>query len=86
MSQNSELVIRVFGPQAQLVNDSVLHLGNLALPVTAETLLTRIGQTYPVLEDSVRQSRLAVNHQFASESDVISGGEELALIGLVSGG
>lgn len=86
MSERAELTVLVFGPQALLVGGETLTLRNITLPTTAAELLTRIGENYPALRDSVRHSHLAVNHRFAEGTEPISGAEEIALIGLVSGG
>lgn len=53
---------------------------------TCAGVLAGLGEAAPVLAPMLGGSRLAVNHEFAALSDTIAPGDEVALIGLVSGG
>jgi len=77
--------VRVFGPQAAIVGGSDLEV-EVASPVTVSRLMRGIQTSYPALADSIKVSRIAVNHEFAAAEDVITDEDEVALIGMISGG
>ncbi len=58
----------------------------LAEDATVADLLVSISTQYPLLEDRVALSRVAVNDRFSCSEDPIPPGSELALIPPVSGG
>ncbi|MGE4602094.1 MAG: MoaD/ThiS family protein [Planctomycetota bacterium] len=58
----------------------------LAEDATVADLLISISTQYPLLEDRVALSRVAVNDRFSRSEDPIPSGSELALIPPVSGG
>lgn len=82
------LQVKLFGPQALMVGQDQVELviNTADTAATCEQVLHALGEAYPVLANSLPVSRLAVNHAFALPEDSIHGDEELALIGLVSGG
>ncbi|MEN0020615.1 MAG: MoaD/ThiS family protein [Planctomycetota bacterium] len=53
---------------------------------TAGAVLESLGKASEALRESLRTSRLAVNHEFAGGDTVIRPGDEVALVGMVSGG
>ena len=83
---STELQVLVFGPQARMVGTDRLTLKELRLPTAANELLSRIGNRYPELAASLSVSRLAVNQEFVDTTALINTGDEVALIGLISGG
>jgi sulfur-carrier protein len=80
------LTIRLFGPEAQLAAASELAVDVERLPIRCAALRQRIAQREPRLAQSLKTARLAVNCEFASDEQLIGPGDELALIGSVSGG
>lgn len=78
--------VRVFGMQSQAIGADRLTLDDVRYPVLASHVLTRIAETYPELSGSIGASRLAVNHEFADSQTLIHCGDEVALVGLISGG
>lgn len=81
-----EITVHLFGAQAAIagVRETTLTLD--APSPTAASVLQALGEHIPELSDSLRTSRLAVNHEFASAEQPIRPGDEVALIGMVSGG
>lgn len=81
-----QLQILVFGPQAQTVGASSVDLENVTLPTTASKVLRLLAEQHSELQTSIKISRLAVNQKFASDDTEIQADDEVALIGLISGG
>ncbi|MBB3209653.1 molybdopterin converting factor small subunit [Rhodopirellula rubra] len=81
-----ELQVLVFGPQARTVGTDRMKLGKTKFPITADALMSRIVETYPNLSSSIGVSRLAVNHEFVESNSLINAQDEVALVGLISGG
>jgi len=77
--------VKLFGPEARLASCSQIELELDARP-TCKHVRQALGEHCPALGDALAHARLAVNHDFASDDRVIEAGDELALIGLVSGG
>ena len=77
--------ILLFGPQAKLAQTDRVTVDLQTSPTVAEALSV-IGKTMPELAPTLAVSRLAVNHEYASDEDVLSEEDEVALIGMVSGG
>lgn len=76
----------LFGPQAQLAETRQVALRFDRDAVTAADVLAALRDAAPRLSDSLGTSRLAVDHEFAAADRVIAPGDEVALIGMVSGG
>lgn len=87
-SKESTRVLHVllFGPQAHSVGTDRLDFDDLQFPITAGELMTKIATVYPALAGSLGVSRIAINHEFAAGDSTIDFGDEVALIGLISGG
>ncbi|TWU11109.1 MoaD/ThiS family protein [Allorhodopirellula heiligendammensis] len=81
-----DLQVLVFGPQAHSVGTDRLHIADVHVPITASSLLSKISDAYPDLAASIGLSRIAINHQFAAPEQLISLDDEIALVGLISGG
>lgn len=82
------MLVRVllFGPQARLAGSEAVDVSIDQPKVTAETVLAALGEQHTVLQESIPSSRLAINHEFAGATDPVGPSDELALIGMVSGG
>lgn len=79
------IVIRLFGPAARAVGGGEIAVQCEGVPTPA-LLRTRLVADAPALAPLLAASRFAVNHEFADESRAISDRDEVALIGMVSGG
>ncbi len=79
--------VLVFGPYADAVGDACVEV---VLPdegdVTAAEVLELLSEQHPALRAMLVHAMLAVNNGRAEESTVVRPGDELAIIGLVSGG
>lgn len=53
---------------------------------TCRAMMGRLAERFPALRPHLHAARLAVNSEFAGPERVIGEGDEVALIGLVSGG
>lgn len=80
-----EITVKLFGPQAQSAQARELRLVLAGSP-TVGALRAALAAAVPALAPSLASSRLAVNHEFAADSDAVSATDEVALIGMVSGG
>ena len=80
------VTVLLFGPQAQLAGRREIAVDLAGETASADTVLAALGEAAEELRDSLRTSRLAVNHEFASGETAIHPGDEVALIGMVSGG
>lgn len=80
-----EVRVLLFGPQADAAGRA--HVA-VTLPddATCADLRSRLAEAAPTLAPSLDASRFAVNSEFADESTRLSETDEIALIGLVSGG
>lgn len=78
--------VALFGPQAALAATREVELRLPSERATAADVLSALAEATPALRDSLPSSRLAVNHEFAALERVIEAGDEVALVGMVSGG
>lgn len=81
-----EVTVLLFGPQADLAGARTLRIDTPNEQPTAGEILAEVGLAVPALKGSLGSSRLAVNHEFVGNDKPISYGDEVALIGMVSGG
>ncbi|EMI58486.1 MoaD/ThiS family protein [Rhodopirellula sallentina] len=81
-----ELRVLVFGPQAKTAGVDCLRLGTINFPIRADEVLSMIAEQYPEIAPTLGVSRVAINHEFAESGSVIKPSDEVALIGLISGG
>lgn len=77
--------VLLFGPQADAAGRRAVEI-DLPEPADCRALRERLAQVCPALAPTLPASRFAVNHEFAAPDHPIRAGDELALIGLVSGG
>ena len=78
--------VLLFGPQASLAGCASVDVQVVSGQTTAAQILEQLGTSLPTLAASLPTSRLAVNHDYADPAAPLTGDEELALIGMVSGG
>ena len=78
-------LVRLFGPDARSVGEAQVEV-ELDNASTCAELRNELGAKYPSLKGSLDHARFAVNGEFAEDSRVIEASDEIALIGLVSGG
>jgi molybdopterin converting factor small subunit len=78
--------VLLFGPQATLAGARSVEVDVESDSPTATDILTALHEAAPALTGSLTSSRLAVNHEFAAADQTIHHGDEVALIGMVSGG
>lgn len=77
--------VRLFGPEAQLAGAQSLDV-EVVPPATCGALRELLLCKSPELAGSLRSARFAVNHTFASDETIVEATDEIALIGMVSGG
>lgn len=84
---STSYTILLFGPYADAVGSSAVPLAyHGAGPCTARLLLEQLEAEHPELRDLLSAAMLAVNCRRADANQQIGAADELALIGLVSGG
>jgi len=81
-----KVTVKLFGPFADAAGSKELTVKMDDPSPTAGTVIDRLGTAQPALRPLLVGSRLAVNCQCVPEGHPISPGDELAIIGLVSGG
>lgn len=86
MSVEPAVRVRLFGQQAELMAAREISVPVTESALTATSLLKAIAEAYPDLQQSLPVSRLAVDHQYIDDTQVIDPSQEIALIGLISGG
>ena len=81
------ITVRLFGPQARLAGQETVTLEMPEPePTCAHVRASRAGQV-PELQDSLAGSRFAVNFEYVTdERTPVKASDEVALIGMVSGG
>ncbi len=77
--------VLLFGPEAAAVGAPHVDL-DLSLPCDCAQVRERLARAAPELAPALASARFAVNHAFADDSHTVHPGDEVALIGLVSGG
>ncbi len=78
--------VKLFGPLAQAARRSEVTVPYDGPARTVADLRKRLAQTEPALAAMLGASRIAVNHEFAQDDRAIRPGDEIAVIGMVSGG
>ena len=81
-----ELYVKIFGPQALLAETRACKITITGDRTSAAEVLKAVADAYPSLASSIESSRLAVNQEFASPEQPVMAQDELALIGMISGG
>lgn len=77
--------VLLFGPQAAGAKADAVRV-SVETDATPEAVMAALARACPELGPSLASSRLAVNGVFADPATRIGETDELALIGLVSGG
>jgi molybdopterin converting factor small subunit len=80
-----KLRILLFGPEAAALARDHIEL-DIPTPTTLHTLREHIAAAFPALRPTLAAARFAINSRFAAPDQPISPTDEVALIGLVSGG
>lgn len=80
-----EVRVLLFGPEAHAAGRRDATL-DVAAPVTCARVKEALARALPMIAGNVSAARLAVNAEFAAPERVIAPGDEVALIGVVSGG
>jgi molybdopterin converting factor subunit 1 len=75
----------LFARARDLHGNQVAHVSAPASPTVGQ-LRARLAEQVPALGPLLQVSRVAVNHDFADDSQVINPGDEVAVIPPVSGG
>lgn len=77
--------VLLFGPESAVLGRGQVEV-ELGDDRTCRAAMARLGERFPALVPHLRTGRLAVNSEFAAPEREIREGDEVALIGLVSGG
>jgi molybdopterin converting factor small subunit len=78
--------LKLFGVQAQQAGCARMRVELAQSRPTCADLRRRVAEVSPELAATLGVSRFAINHAFAPEEQLIHGDDEVALIGMVSGG
>ncbi len=81
-----QVTVRLFGQEARAAGRATVSVHLDAERCTCGRLREALLAAEPCLAATLPHCRLAVNHAFASEAQQIAATDEVALIGLVSGG
>ncbi len=80
------VTVRLFGAEAQAAGCDELVLQLPGDRSTCAAVREAIIQRFPKLSAATRHARLAVNYDYADDGRTVAPGDEVALIGMVSGG
>jgi len=80
------LDVLLFGPLASRAGTGRITVSVEGFPVSCGTLREAMARSHPDLADSLPLHRFAVNARFVGDEGVVREGDEVALIGMVSGG
>lgn len=80
------VTVLLFGPQAQAAGRRELTLELTGETTTCAQVRRALGEASPALAPTLDQSWLAVNLEYADEDQPVHEGDEVALIGMLSGG
>jgi molybdopterin converting factor small subunit len=80
-----EISVKLFGPEADLAGQTQVVL-NVDSTATCGELRRVLAECQPSLSVRLPSCRFAVNHEFAGDERPVTERDEVALIGLVSGG
>ena len=79
------LRVLLFGPEAAAMARSSVEI-DVPECATCATVRERLGADFPALRPHLPSGRIAVNSEFAAPDRRVAATDEIALIGLVSGG
>jgi molybdopterin converting factor small subunit len=77
--------VLLFGAEASTLGRSSVEI-DIGADASCRAVKERLAQAFPAIAPFVRVGRLAVNSEFASPDRQVRPGDEVALIGMVSGG
>ena len=77
--------ILLFGPESAALSRDHVEI-DLPAPATCRSLREHLAAAFPALRPHLTSARLAINSRFAAPDQPITPTDEIALIGLVSGG
>ena len=80
------VTVKLFGPAAQRAGAREAAVTLEPGRATCGDVKLALTRAVPAVADLIPASRLAVNQEFAADDDVVSSGDEVALVALVSGG
>ncbi len=80
------VIIKLFGPLSEAVGRGELAIAVEHARPTCGEIRERLAAGEPLLAGMLPACRFAINHAFADDARVIAEGDEVALIGLTSGG
>lgn len=78
--------VKLFGPVAKTAGATSAEIMATEPDMEVRQLIESLCHQKPLIAPMVRSSRIARNHSFAGENERVSFTDELALIGMVSGG
>jgi len=80
------IAIKLFGAEREKLgaDEAVVEVAEGS--VDWGTLRPRVAEAYPAIAERLPWCRLAINYELVGDEAVITAGDELALIGAVSGG
>ena len=78
--------ILLFGAEARDAGQRSVTVNTAGTESTCEQLRMALASEVPVLAERLPSCRFAVNQEFATDDLVLKSGDEVALIGAVSGG
>lgn len=81
-----KVTVLLFGPYAEAVNDSSVTVDLPSPSCTAGEVKAQLAEQFPELRGMLEPAVLAVNQQAVRPNHAVSEADELAVIGLVSGG
>lgn len=81
-----QIDVLLFGPQAKLAKANRIAVQIDSPEVTVAHVMTELAAEVPALTQSLKSSRLAINHAYAGAQQAITSEDEVALIGMVCGG
>jgi molybdopterin converting factor small subunit len=79
------VTVKLFGPEARAASSAEISV-EVASDARAIDVMEAIEKACGALEGKIAHCRLAVNHEFVDPFKRVGAGDELALIGMVSGG
>jgi len=81
-----KLTVLLFGPYAEAVKESSVTVDIASSTCTAGEVKASLAQQYPKLRGLLSAAILSVNHQAVRPDHLVQESDELAVIGMVSGG
>lgn len=80
------VTVKLFGHEARSLGGREASVDMPGESPTCRDLRVALSAQHPALAASLASCRFAVNHQFVADDHAIHPGDEVALIGAVSGG